>query len=258
MLAVVLMLAPAAALHPMVAHLYAAGSSNLLIEATHPSVIGFSLAALVSLLPAAGFTVIVVQATRGFAYLRTLMRNSEPARMAEVHYRVLRSDAVVVFTTGLFRPVTFVSSGAERTMRSAELRAALLHEEAHQRSRDVLWRLLLGAVGGGFSFLPRIRDVVDTERLRTECAADDHAIRSGARRVDLFEAIVTASSPPANLLSAGLTDAKAEFRLWRLVHPETPLPSPPTMSFVALTAVVALPALLAHVMVIVAAFASHG
>jgi hypothetical protein len=226
-LAVVLMLAPAAALHPVVAHLYAAGLSNLWIELTHPPVLVVLLIGMASVLPATGFTVAMVRAARGMPHLQALMRNSRPERMETFDYRVLPSDAVLVFTAGLFRPVTFVSAGAERALGTAGLRAALLHEEAHRRSQDVMWRLLLRAIGRGFAFVPWINDMVESETLRTECAADDYAIRGGARRLDLFEAIAAALPPRANSVTAGVTDAIVELRLTRLVHPDMPLPGRP-------------------------------
>jgi hypothetical protein len=254
-LAVVLILAPAAAFHPVVAHLYAAGSSNLSIELTHPSVLGFFAIALVSALPAAGFTTVIVRAARGVPHLHALTQNSRPAHMEDFRYRLLPSEAVLVFTAGLVRPVTFVSAGAERALREPTLRAALLHEEAHRRSKDVIWSLLLGGIGRAFAFVPWIRDVVETEVLRTECAADDYAIRAGARRVDLFDAIVAASGSPADALAVGLTDASVERRLARLIHPEVPLPGRPTTNFLALAAAVAVPAVAAHLIAIAAPWA---
>lgn len=257
-LTVALMLAPAAAFHPVVAHLYAAGLSNVSIEITHPVVWGLFMVALVSALPAAGFTAVMVRAARAARHLRALTESSQPARVEELQYRILPSDAVLVFTAGLFRPVTFVSEGAELVLGSRGLRAALLHEEAHRRSRDVLWRLLLRAVERGFAFVPWIKDVVETETLRTECAADDYAIRSGARRLDLFDAIVEASAPPPDYPIAGLVSANVETRLARLVDPEAPLRGRPIRSFLALAAAITLPTVAAHVAaVVLAVSASH-
>ena len=252
-LAVVLVLAPAAAFHPVVMHLYAAGLSNLSIELAHPMVSGFLVITVLSLLPAAGFAVAMFRAMRGVAHLRALTRNSERVQLDDFPYRVFPLDGVVVFTAGRLRPITFLSSGAERKLGSAGLRAALLHEQAHQRRQDVMWRLLLKAVGRGFPFVPWIAEVVETETLRTECEADDYAIRGGARRIDLFDAIVAASSPVGGLVAVGLTDSNVELRLLRLVHPETPLPGRAAASFAALAAAVALPAVAVHVIAIIAA-----
>lgn len=252
-LAVVLTLAPAATLHPAVTHLYAAGLSNVSIEFSHPRVFGFVTLALVSALPAVGFLLSLLRAVRGFGDLRRLTQASAPARLDGLHYRVLPSDAVMIFTAGVLRPTAFVSQGAERSLGRAELRAALLHERAHQLNRDVLWRLLLRAIGQAFAFLPWVARAIETETLRTECEADEYAIRGGARRRELFEAIATAAAPPAGPATVGITGANAEFRLTRLVYPETPLPRQPTRGFLALIAAVALPAVVAHIIAIAAA-----
>lgn len=252
-LSVVLLLAPAAALHPVLTHLYAAGLSSLSIELTHPRLLGLFAVAVVSVLPATRFTVAMVRATRGVAHLRTLTQSSREVRMEEFQYRLLPSCAVMVFTAGVLRPVTFVSTGAEHALGPGGLRAALLHEQAHQRRLDVMWGLLLHAIGRAFAFMPWTTEIVEAETLRTECEADDYAIRNGARRLDLFEAIVAASDPPGKPLAAGLSDSNVELRLRRLVDPETPLPGRPIRRFVALTAAVALPTVAAHVIAIAAA-----
>lgn len=252
-LAAALLLAPTLTLHPAVTHLYAAGLSNLSIELSHPRVFGFVTLALVSGLPAAGFAVSLLRTTQGLGLLRNLRENGSPACLDGLHYRVLPSDATVVFTAGLLRPTVFVTQGAEHSLSKAQLRAALLHEEAHILNRDVLWRLLLRAIGSAFAFLPWVARAVETETLRTECEADEYAIRGGALRHELFEAIAAATAPPARAVVAGVAGGDIELRLTRLVHPETPLPAPPTRSFIALAAGVALPGVIAHVVAVCAA-----
>jgi len=251
-LAVVLMLAPVVTVHPAVMHLYAAGLSNLSIEFDHPRLVGFVMLVGVSALPAAGFLYSLFQTSRRLGDLRTLGRISRPASLDGLDYRVLPSDAIIIFTAGFLWPRVFVSQGAERSFGRAELRAALLHEQAHQRNRDVLWRLLLHAVGRGFAFLPWVARAVETETLRSECEADDYAIRAGSRRRELFDAITAAVAPPGSPIAAGVAGPNAELRLMRLVHPETPLPGQPTRGFLTLAAAVTVPAVAAHVIAIVA------
>ncbi|MBN9492602.1 M56 family metallopeptidase [bacterium] len=252
-LAVTLVLAPLLTLHPAVTHLYEAGFANLSVEASHPQVIVFLALTAASALPAAGFLLSLAAATRSREELRSLIEGSEPACLGGIHYRIFSSDVVVMFTAGPFRPIVFVSSEAVRTLSSPELHAALLHERAHQRNGDVLWGLLLRAVGKAFAFLPQTSRMVQMAALRAECEADEYAIRGGARRSDLFEAIAAASPPPAKPVSAAISDANVELRLVRLVHPGTPLPGHPTRGFLALAATVVVPAVLAHVVAIVAA-----
>lgn len=252
-LAAVLLLAPPVALHPVLTHLSAAGLSSLLFELSHPRLFVLLAIAALSILPALSFTFAIARAARGVPHLRALRKNSRAVRLEEFQYRQLPSAEVVVFTAGVLRPVTFVSTGAEETLGREGLRAALLHEQAHQRRLDVLWRLLLHAIGRAFAFIPWTKAIVEAETLRTECAADDYAIRRGARRIDLFEAIVAASAAPTSPLAAGLNGPHLQLRLTRLVHPETPLPGRPIKSFAALAAAVALPTIMAHLTTIVAA-----
>ncbi len=245
-LAATMIATPALALHPAVSHLSAAGLARLSFELTHPLILGYLTLALVSLLPAAGFAFVVVRGLRGVVHVRSLIRSSRPASEGGLRYRRLPADSVVVFTAGVLRPVTFVSDGAERALGQSGLQAALLHEEAHQRRRDVFWRLLLQAVGSAFGFLPLARQLVERETLRCECEADDYAVRGGASRIALFEAIVAASATARAPYSVGLTGADTEFRLMRLVDRALPLPARPTATFVGLTAAVAMPAVAAH------------
>lgn len=252
-LVAVLVLAPAAALHPVVSHLYVAGLGNIWIEFTHLPVVGFFAIALLSVFPATGFAMAILRAARGSKNLPLIRGKSEQVHLHGFQYRRFPSDAVVLFTAGIMQPAIFVSTGAERTLGAAGLRAALLHEEAHLCSQDVVWRLLLRAIGRSFTFIPQIRQVVEVETLRTECAADDYAISHGASRLDLFEAIVSASKLVGNPLLAGLTGSDTEFRLARIVDPEIPIPGRPTRGLLALAAAAAAPALAAHVVVFVAA-----
>lgn len=252
-LVLALVLAPLLTLHPAVAHLYEAGLGGLRREASHPQVVAFSALTVISVFPATAFLIFLIRAARCQDELRLLLNSSRPSRLGDIHYRVFPSQSVTVFMAGVFRPVVFVSAGAERALSTAELRAALLHEVAHQRNRDVLWGLVLRAVGRAFAFLPHADALVQRASLHAECQADEFALRGGARRTDLFGAIAASSGTPSRLASAGIADAAVELRLVRLVHPETPIPAQPTRGFVALTAAMALPAILAHVIAILAA-----
>lgn len=252
-LALALVLAPLLTLHPALTHLYEAGPGGLRREASHPQVIAFGALAVISILPAAAFLVFLVKAARCQGEFRLLLNSSWPTTLGELHYRVFPSQSITLFTAGAFRSVVFVSSEAERALSVAELRAALLHEQAHQRNRDVLWGLILRAVGKAFAFLPQAKGLVHRASLHAECQADEFALRGGARPTDLFEAIAASSAAPTNLASAGIADSAVELRLVRLVHPETPIPGQPTRGFVALTGAIALPAILAHVIAVIAA-----
>lgn len=253
-LAFAVVVGPLLTLHPALIHLSDASLTELWIEASHPQVVGFVTLTVMAALPTAGFLTSLVAAAKSRNGMRALLDGSKPAASGDLLYRVVPSDSVFLFTAGLFRPVVFASSEAVRCLSPDELRAALLHERAHQRNRDVLWGLLLRAVSRSFRPLPQVRQLVRVAALRTECAADDHALRGGAKRRDLFEAIAAASPVPALRTPAtGIGEGDAQLRLVRLVRPETPLPQTPTGGFLALTATMTLPAALAHLIALVAA-----
>lgn len=85
------------------------------------------------------------------------------------------SDRLFVFTAGIWRGATFASSAAWRTLGPDERAAALAHERAHQKSRDLLRRaaLALLAIAGAPLVGRRMLSVWDsaTERLRDRDAA---------------------------------------------------------------------------------------
>lgn len=251
-LAVAVLVAPLLTLHPAATHAYEAGPTGILAEASHPLVVLLIALTTISALPALGFLVSLAVAARSQRGLRVLLEHSEPASLGQIPYRLFPSGTVVLFTAGLIRPRIFVSSEARRTLTSAEFHAALLHERAHQRNWDALWRVLLRAVDRAFGFLPQTRRLVQVAALRTECEADEYAVRGGARRRDLFEAIAAASPAPAVPVSAGIKDGHVELRLVRLVHPDTPIPGAPTRGFLVLAVAVALPAVVAHIVALIA------
>jgi len=255
-LVVVLLLTPVATLHPVAGHLYDAGPAQLPVELLHPRVFGYLLLGLLAGLPALGFTVALIRAAHAVGNLRTLARNSWPSQLDALRYRAFDSHAVFVFSAGFFRPVTYASTGAESSLRGAQLHAALLHEEAHKHKKDIVWRLLLVSIGRAFAFLPWVGELVEAEILRTECKADAYAIAHGASRRGLFDAIVAASTASASSVTAGLTDGNTELRLMHLVQPETPLPNEHARNFVALAAAVAIPAVVAHGIALVAVVCS--
>ena len=252
-LAAALLVSPLLTLHPAVTHAYQAGLSGIGAEASHPLAVVLVALATLSALPALGFVVSLAVTARSRGGLRALLEHSEPTSLGQIHYRLFPSQTIVLFTAGLIRPTIFVSSEAVHALSNAELHAALLHERAHQRNADVLWSVLLRAVDRAFGFLPHARRLVHRAALRTECEADEYAVRRGARRRDLFEAIAAASPAPGVPVSAGVSDGHVEVRLVRLVHPETPMPGEPAPGFLALSLAVGLPVLLAHGVSVVAA-----
>lgn len=252
---------PLMTVHPAFLHVYQSGQRALVAETLHPTTIGLLALALIAGLPAIGFFGSLVRAMGAFRGLRTLIESSRPATQDGVSYRIFPGDGVTVFTAGLARPTIFVSEGAEQILPQAHLRAALLHEQGHRVNHDIPWRLLLRAVGRGFAFVPGAARFVDAAMLRSECEADDFALRAGARRKDLFEAIAAAASGPTTPYgTAALADMSLHFRLGRLAStdPDPPLPKHPNGGFLTLSAATITPVLLAHLISVVALVCALG
>lgn len=98
------------------------------------------------------------------------------------HVRRMSAPGVPAFTTGLLRPVVYVSDRLASELSADELKAVIAHEDAHRRRRDPLrltvWRFL----GCALFFLPALRALVEDMADEAEIAADDAA--ASDRRVE--------------------------------------------------------------------------
>lgn len=88
-------------------------------------------------------------------------------------------DAPAPWLVGLRRPIVVVPAALTGAARRAELTAALTHELAHLRRRDVWLRLLQVAVGALFFFFPVVRWVNRRIDAAREMACDAWAIACG-------------------------------------------------------------------------------
>lgn len=186
-----------------------------------PGVFALALLGALSLAPAVALASAVCGWWRGNRQVARLLKYARPCDLFGIRCLVVEGDETALFTARCLNPVIVVSTGAMRQLTAQQMSAGLLHDLAHQRRRDVLWRALLVAVGRAFSFVPGTRKMVAAATLRSECAADDEAVRGGAQRGALFEAIVSAATSPA-LTAAGLSDSTVAFRLQRHATPAIP------------------------------------
>jgi beta-lactamase regulating signal transducer with metallopeptidase domain len=221
-----ILITPGATSHALYRHVSSEGVVEFTRGFESPGVVGLVLLWAFALIPLIGLLRALNAWGRRTRTVSRLLADSDPCDEGGIPHLRFRSDDIAVFTAGAWRPVIVVSDGAADALSPRELRAALLHEQAHQRRRDVFWRALLIAVGRAFGFVPGTRKMVAEAVLRTECFADDEAIRRGATPHALFEAIVSAATSPA-FGTAGLTDSAVEFRLRRLAIPGADLPAGP-------------------------------
>lgn len=103
---------------------------------------------------------------------------------------VVRERRPAAFTAGFLKPRIFVTTGLVEALGANELRAVLLHEERHRRSRDPLKGLAAAFVADFLFFLPVSRVLKAAHGLATETAADDQAIAGRADPLDLASSLV--------------------------------------------------------------------
>ena len=145
---------------------------------------------------------------RAARILSALTAYGKKCSFAGIDYVSIPGEQIAFFTAGLRRPVIYATKAAERDLPAGMFHAALLHERAHVRRQHVRWLALLAVVESAFAWSPWARDSIAALRTATEREADGDALKAGARRRDLFEAIVAASTAPvttAALAQAGVT-----------------------------------------------------
>jgi beta-lactamase regulating signal transducer with metallopeptidase domain len=168
----------------------------------------------------------VARATQHARLVRLLRRRSVPDRLSGIAVRTgdLGDPA---FVAGLSRPTIFCDARLPEQLTSAQLRAVLLHERAHQRSFDPARLLMIAVVAPVARLLPAGRQWLATTLARREIAADDQAIACGAARSDLAAALLKLP-PLAHARVAGFTPA-AELRLRALLGEGSGPTTPPAL-----------------------------
>ena len=161
--------------------------------------------------------------------------------------KIVQTDALLCFCTGLLRPRVLVSTALIKQLTPNELEAALAHETWHQRRYDPL-RLLIGGVAThGLFFVPSLRELRQGSRVASEIAADGAATRSGetAPLLGALRALMRpdAPRPPAAVSAMApsdlLTDRVAALSGKRpavVVHPARLITSAVALAMVILLA----------------------
>lgn len=178
------------------------GMAGLLAVAIGPLGWCFSFAAVLGgdpmlALEVVGTAVAIVWATlvareliRSHQTAQALAAAAQPAELFGVAIRVtrlLRTDAVVV---GAICPRIYVGSELLETLPDDEIRAVLLHEDHHRRTRAPLRAAALGAWLRLFGRSTRLRAVILDRLTDLETLADADAIRRGSSPRSLARALL--------------------------------------------------------------------
>jgi beta-lactamase regulating signal transducer with metallopeptidase domain len=240
-------LLPVATVHTLAPLLAHPDDHGVKAVAAHPDIALLVLFAVVSTLPTLRVARLLVHQATALRRLGMRVAGQETFSRSGIRFVRVHDGAVAIFTAGIRRPVIYVTSGAERLLSVQALDAALLHERAHILRRDVWWLSAVAAVEHAFGVLPWIRDACDAYRLAVERRADEDALRDGASRLGLFDAIAGAAAQP--VIGASLSAVGVEQRLqWLADGDDAVEPDLAQPATAVLASVIALPTT-AHLLV---------
>jgi len=194
----------------------------------------------VAVVVAAALARFVVRARRHQQLDGALRRSSVPAVVADTPVRLAAVEDSA-FVSGLLRPTIYCSRNLPCRLTVDELRAVLLHERAHQQSRDPFWLLLLEVVTPVARLHRRGRAWLERAVAAREIAADHRALEHGATRRALASALIKVAPVPDGRFPGFASSA--ELRLRALLAPDASGPtSPRRWPWVVAGAVVAIAA----------------
>lgn len=149
----------------------------------------------------------------------------------------------LAFTGGFLKPRVFLSTKLLDVLDEKELRAVVLHESRHQRSKDPLKELAVSFLSDFLFFLPVSGFLRKTYHLATEMTADAFSVSSQADPLDLVSSLLKVqkiNGPAASWFFDPTTE-----RVRRLLGRPARLPLPLnkvaiTVVLLAVTAMIAL------------------
>lgn len=103
---------------------------------------------------------------------------------------VFRDRLPLAFTGGFLKPRIFLSTKLVEILDEKELRAVVLHESHHQRSKDPAKGLVVSFISDFLFFLPISGFLKKTFHLTSELMADAYSIRSQSDPLDLASSLL--------------------------------------------------------------------
>lgn len=144
---------------------------------------------------------------------RSLQGLSRPTMVAGVPCRVLAAGGRSAFVLGAVRPRIYVGADLLDALDTDELRAVLLHEEHHRRTRAPLRTAALGAWRWLAAASPLAGRTLDGRLARIEIDADRFALRQGASREAIAGALLKSGAPAMGLGFGGHASARVDHLL---------------------------------------------
>jgi Zn-dependent protease with chaperone function len=177
----------------------------------------------------------LIRASLAVAASRRCKESWQRAGVEKTGKLIVESDAPLLALAGLFRPRLIISQGVLQALSPDELGVALLHENAHRRSRDNWKRLLLLLAPAPLPFVSPFSPLEQAWAKFREWAADDEAVQGDSNRaLSLASALLRVArmgtGPQLSFLHTSLLagDRELSQRVERLLHVEAPRPEPLT------------------------------
>lgn len=170
---------------------------------------------------AAAFARFAARARRHQQLDGALHRSSVPAIVAATPVRLAPVDDTA-FVSGLWRPTIYCSRDLPSRLTVGELRAVLLHERAHQQSRDPFWLLLLDVIAPVARLHRHGHAWLERAVASREVAADRNALEHGATRRALASALLEVGPVPAGGLSGFASSTELRLRALLEAHASVP------------------------------------
>jgi len=137
----------------------------------------------------------VLRILRTFAFVDRAERNAvlfrDVSRFPFLENVTVFEDRLpLAFTGGFLKPRVFLSTKLVDILDEKELRAVILHESHHQRSKDPLKGLVVSFISDLLFFLPVSRLLKKTYHLTLEMTADAYSVSCQADRLDLVGSLL--------------------------------------------------------------------
>lgn len=137
----------------------------------------------------------VSRTLRTITFVDRAGRNAVPfnnfPRVASVdNITVFEDRSPLAFAGGFLKPRIFLSTKLVEILDEKELRAVVLHESHHQRSKDPLKGLVVSFISDFLFFLPVSSFLNRTFHLTSELTADAHSVDSQTDPLDLVSSLL--------------------------------------------------------------------
>ena len=173
---------------------------------------------------AAWAAVTLVLIGRSAALARELTRVAVRRSFAGVECRLIPGSRPRAFVAGVRRPSVFVTTGALEVLTPDELRAVVLHEAHHARTRAPVRAAFVDAWRGAGHRVPWLGTMLAERLVGIEIAADRFALSGGGRRRHLASALVKLEASPGSVGFNGGGDGRLRALLDEAVVPAPTAP----------------------------------